>query len=201
MKLEVETSKIFDNFEKWEAYLELCNQKQGIIKYWNSNFGLQIKNHFSEEKLLNLLEEKYPEWSFWSNGNDDFRWHLKDFDENSLLICLEIEAGWKFSLWNNNGNFEDYKIRKELEKNSKLINLFGNNRIITPNTNHNYKIVEHGNFEFGTKFNTHISNDILSWYAGNKSEEFLNQIIKKINNFRTPEITKILREINTVSKK
>ncbi|MFH6992416.1 hypothetical protein [Flavobacterium sp. FlaQc-48] len=41
----------------------------------------------------------------------------------------------------------------------------------------------------------------LSWYAGNKTEEFADQLIAKVRKFQTPEITELFKEINGKCKK
>jgi hypothetical protein len=60
---------------------------------------------------------------------------------------------------------------------------------------------EGGNFKFGDdndgKF---IDDSEFAWYAGNKTEEFADQLIAKVRKFQTPEITALFKEINAKCK-
>ena len=41
---------------------------------------------------------------------------------------------------------------------------------------------------------------MLSWYAGNRTRDFADQIKAKVRKFQTPEITKLFQEINRKCK-
>ena len=87
MNIEEQTAKIFDTPEKWEAYLDLVSHKERIIQMWNNRLSEKIKQHYSNEDS--------QEWGFHVEDNNDFRWYLKEFGYNSLLLCFEISKNYE----------------------------------------------------------------------------------------------------------
>jgi hypothetical protein len=69
---------------------------------------------------------------------------------------------------------------------------------------HQLKVVEVRNYSFNSPYDTNFDNsqlDKLAWFAGNETENFAKQIIKKVERFRqNKDLTKMLYDLNTETK-
>lgn len=180
---------LFDTAEKWNAFVELLNRNGEIqTRWWKS-----LQNAVYQREL----KESNPDWDIYIWNNSDIKWFIKGESPNSLVIHF---SGEYFRTFSNAGALEFNKVN-ELIKDPRfdcIRNAF--DRI--DGTNHETIAWEHRNFSFGTifvcKFPDHRT---LSWYAGNRTEEFADQIIRKVRRLQTPEITDLFREINQKCRK
>ena len=69
---------------------------------------------------------------------------------------------------------------------------------------HNTKAMESRNYSFGSPYDFNFDNsqvDKLAWFAGNETQNFADQIIKKVERFRKDEnLTKMLYQLNERAK-
>lgn len=184
-----EAINLFDTPEKWNSFLELSNKRGEINNEWFKRAKIAVINHFTNDVVEN--------WSFVNWNTWDYRWFLEDFGKESF--CFWMYAN-RMGLWLNGANFNSEKATTLLqtEKYSSLLSVLRPDEIFS----NDWKIAETGNFFFNSTSDGNIENNELAWYAGNKTEEFVNQIAEKVNRIRkNPELTELLRELNEKCKK
>jgi hypothetical protein len=182
---------LFDTPEKWNLFLELVCRKDSIRDKWFTILKEKANKYFSTEGVVNG-------WGFKSSGFWNFHWYLSVHGEKS--ISLWLEAG-NFLLYADGSyiNIEEAESLLRTERFALIITAFGNN--IQELFNGNYFVKEERNFIFDSPDDGNFHYDRLAWYAGNRTEDFLEQIIDKVNRFRkNPEITKLLHELNSETK-
>ncbi|MDZ4809264.1 MAG: hypothetical protein SGI96_13495 [Bacteroidota bacterium] len=176
--------ELFSIPEKWNAFLELSFLKDKIIEHWKS----KLKKYIIEK--IDLPEA----WDFNQNG---MQWYLKEFGNNSLSIWLE---GEHFSLYAEQAHYDVDLINNKLKEHKfKSVNDsimykdigFGNG----------YFFREKGRFEFENLYDNNFDSNRLAWFAGNKPDEYVNQIRKKLQPFFENSTTQLLIELNRISKK
>lgn len=175
---------LFDTPEKWNAFVELANNKDEIHNRWWKSLQNAVYQH--------ELRELNPDWGITIWSDCDIKWFIKDNTDKFLVIQFTKEY---FRVFSNFGALDINKVN-ELIKDPRfdcIRNAF--DRI--DGTNHETLAWEYRNFSFGTIFDCKFPNSsILSWYAGNKTDEFADQLIRKVRKLQTPEITELFREIN-----
>jgi hypothetical protein len=148
-------------------------------------------------------ENKIEKWEFISRGIMDYKWYLKEFDEKSLCLWFrEWNEKYSLLLWADPDQYDIEKIDKLLEDNKYLpiVSVFDRKDDIPAGSN--VIIAEKGNFHFDDPMDGDFGVTRLAWYAHYKSEEFLFQIVNKIDKFRKDkEVTELLREINEKTKR
>ena len=184
-----EAINLFDTSEKWDSFIELSNKRNEIKDTWYKSAKETINNFFLNDTVEN--------WSFHSWGICDYKWYLEDFGKDSLCICMQ----WNYiHLWVNPTIYNHKKIEAFLntEKYSTLLTFFRIDEMFQ----HGWNLaVETGNFYFDSPYDGNFTDEKLTWYAGNKTEEFVNQIAEKVNRIRkNPELTELLRELNEQCK-
>ncbi|WP_312298156.1 hypothetical protein [Chryseobacterium sp.] len=180
---------LFDTPEKWNSFLELSNKKNEINNEWYKKAKTEIIHYF--------INDPAEGWSFVNWNTWDYRWFLEDFGKESFCLWM---FGNRIGLWLNGNHFESAKATALLstEKYSPLLSTLRPDSIF----DNDWKIFEAGNFFFDSVNDGHIENDKLAWYAGNKTEKFVEQVTEKVNRIRkSPELTQLLREINETCKK
>lgn len=188
-ELLIKAMTLFDTPEKWNAFCELMNRNEAIQdKWWKK---------LQEEVYQREMKNPNPDWDIYIWNNWDIKWFIKGESNNSLAVHFWGDALRVFQ------NFGDLNIEKvkELLKNPKfdaIKNCF--DRI--DGSNDETIAWEHRNFSFGTPFDGKFPDArTLAWYAGNETEEFANQLIRKVRKFQTPEITELFKEINNKCKR
>jgi hypothetical protein len=180
---------LFDTAEKWNAFVELANKKDEIQNRWWKSLQNAVYQH--------ELRELNPNWGITIWNNWEIKWFIKGESPNSLIIHF---CGEYFRVFSNAGALDINKVN-ELIKDPRfdcIRNAF--DRI--DGTNHETLAWEYRNFSFSTIFDCKFPDHrTLSWYAGNRTEEFADQIIRKVRKLQTPEITELFREINHKCRK
>jgi hypothetical protein len=189
-----QTVGIFDTSEKWNAYIELANQKENIKNYYFQKLKHPLLNYFYKNPVDGWVCES------WGNTLYDVRWYLKDFGKSSLSLAI----GWMFEFHMHIEDitaFDTMKINDLLRgEYSLLLSAFDR---IDRSFENNTKAMEYRNYSFGSPYDSNFDNahlDRLAWFAGNHTDEFVSQIIKKVEQFRqNSELTKMLYEVNQKS--
>lgn len=189
-----EIEKIFEDQKKWDDFLELYEVKDKIVNHWITKLNQELRNQFQ-------FDDSNQKWAYKNINNDirDCRWYLKEFGENSLCLAWEIFENGKLSLWSS-GSHNSEKIFSLLQQDRyKPLHLgFGR---IDKFDGKGYQLIEWGNFNFGDEEDGSLKTNKLAWYAGNRTEEFLEQLTAKINRFRHDELlTSLLEELNESTK-
>ncbi|KAA9332687.1 hypothetical protein [Adhaeribacter soli] len=187
---------VFDSPEKWQAFLDMVNQKDALKWQYFKKIKQPLLKYFHENPVEGWVCEP------WSNKDYDFRWYLKDFGPKSL--CLAI--GWSFEFHlhlEDIVGFDSLKIDDLLKTEYSML-LASFDRVDRQYESHT-KAMEWRNYSFGSPYDTYFDNnhiDHLSWYAGNETQNFVNQIVAKVEKFRkSQEITQMLYELNEKSRK
>lgn len=176
---------LFDTPEKWNAFLELYSQRDGIRDHWYRKLiEISIKR-FSTSDIVDG-------WSFKPGGGIDMSWYLTEYGDQSIRIIF----GWsaEMTLFYDGDNFSKLtellktkRFSPILEGFQKLDGVFQGNRIA----------YESRNFIFESPYDTKFDYDRLAWFAGNQTVLFVDQIVKKVNRFRKDDnLTVLLGELN-----
>ncbi len=181
-----ETIKIFDSPEKWKAFVELSNQKDNINIQWCANLRKELSKYYLHESNLD------PKWDFKFNNDFEFNWFLKDYpDSHFASLWFEIKFNGRFSLFSSNNPKYVISLIKQ-QKFLPLLNCF--EATIDSSVEDGYIIYEEDNFRFENQNDSDLDFDRLSWFAGNETDSFKNQIIDKVNKFIN--VTNLLEDIN-----
>ena len=177
--------QMFDTPEKWNAFRVLV--ESNIVDRWWKKLQTEV---YQRE-----LRAGDPDWDIRVWTNWDIKWFPKKDPENALMIHF---CGDTFNLPFNFGYLDTNKVNKLIE--DHRFNVIKTCFDRYDGSDSNQIGWETRNFSFGTtsEFRTAMN---LCWYAGNETEEFANQIIKKVRKFQTPEVTELFREINRECKK
>jgi hypothetical protein len=192
-----QVEELFNDKEQFISFLDLTAQWDSIKNSWWQNFKSPVNKCFSMD---NVVEE----WGFVSWGYWDYRWFIKEFGEKSLCLwCREWAGNYSLLLWAEPNLYDTVRISKLLQEKKYLPIVSAFERIDEiPAPDNNVKIFEHGNYHFGDSMDGHFDMNRLAWYAHYEPEKFISQILNKIDRFRKEkEITDLLKEINTVTKK
>ena len=186
---------IFDTSEKWNAFVELANQKETMKWGYFQKVKQPLLNYFNANPVEGWVCEP------WGNQLYDIRWYLKDFGKSSLALAV----GWTFEFHlhlDDTTTFDTNKINDLLKTDySILLSSFDR---VDRQFEHNTKAMESRNYSFGSPYDFNFDNsqiDKLAWFAGNETENFTTQIIKKVDRFRKDEnLTKLLYDLNAQAK-
>lgn len=187
--------ELFDSPEKWNAFVELANQKETIKWLYFQKAKQPILKYFNDNPVDGWVCEP------WGNPNFDIRWYLKDFGKSSLALAV----GWTFHFvlhLEDLTNFDGNKINDLLRTDySKFLSAFDRvDRQFEPQL----KIVEVRNYSFDSPHDANFDDnnlDKLAWFVGNKTQIFTEQLIRKVEKFRqSAELTKMLYELNEKSR-
>jgi hypothetical protein len=173
--------KFFETPEKWNAFLEMVQQKDKIKEYMYKKLEDRIYQHF-KQKQYNGLE-------FDKSGNH-FIWGFECADKT---IWLELhQENLKFCV--NNGSHEGYIEKLKSAEYSFFCSYTNLNEVFDDKID-----MQDNNWSF-VDFISELDGDHLAWYAENKTNEFLNQIKEKIDRFATPEIQNLIKDLHEKTK-
>jgi len=182
--------QLFDSADKWNSFLELSDSKYEIRNQWYQKLITHVTKWFLEEDKVNG-------WSFETLGAWDYRWYLTEFGRDSFCICMNQH---QIGLWVDYTFFNSQRITDLLKEETYSMIM----TTLRPDVvfSGDWKLIEYGNFNFDSPYDGHFDLDRLGWFAGNKTEEFVNQLSEKINKFRKDEtITKLFAELNREAKR
>ncbi len=181
--------KLFDTQEKWSSFVELIKRNEEIQNRWWKK--LQQEVYQRELRDLGL------DWSIYIWNNWDIMWYIKGESNKSLAIHF-----WRDTLrvFYNYGDLDINKVN-ELIKEPRF-DIIKSNFDRIDGTNNETIGWENKNFFFGSAHDGRFADSrILSWYAGNMTTEFADQLIQKVRRFQTEEITLLFKEINEKCKR
>jgi hypothetical protein len=190
-----QAEKFFEKKEEWYSFLNLWEYRDGIFWNWFAKCKQELNRRFQDIEI-----DERNKWLFVSWGNFDFKWYLEECGTDSLGIYLQNSI---FQLYANGNLYDVEEITKLLQqkKYAPIAGAFERQDEICPG-NSWAKVLERGNFRFGDDYDGHFDNPRLAWYANFKTEEFADQIVRKVNRFRNnEEITNLILEINEKTKK
>ena len=187
---------IFDDLAKWNALFELHALTNTIQDYWLT---------IGTKGLWKYFDQGLPDSWVYKKWDCDWetRWYLKEFGFNSLAIGF----GWHYEFHLHlidPKSFDTNLIDKQLktEKYAKLLKPFGVNPP-APNRSGSKAVESVGtfNFTFGSANDGNIPLRELAWYAGHRTDDFVEQAADKIKQFtHDPEMTHLLTELNAEAR-
>ena len=181
--------QMFDTSDKWSAFIELINKNGEIQNRWWKKLQTEV---YQREQTDGISDWDIAIWNNW-----DIMWYIKG--ETNKTIAVHF-YGDMFRVFYNFGDLDTEKVN-ELLKNPKfdIIKTCFDRIDGTAWDTIGY---EFKNFSFGTLYDTRFPDHrILSWYAGNETKKFADQLIAKVRKFQTPEITALFKEINEKCRK
>jgi hypothetical protein len=189
-----QVEKDFEERAQWNSFLELIKCKDFICNSWFDVLKIELNDCFG-------IRNKVEKWSYSSKDSWDYRWYITEFGKESF--CLRFDRLSLF-LWANRNVFNIKEISSLLndKKFTPIISAFEKQNEINAEDNE-YKIVETGNFLFDENDcnNGRFNLDQIAWYAKHKTNDFVEQLEKKIDKFRKNDnITELLIEINRKCK-
>jgi hypothetical protein len=185
--------KLFPSSDDWVAYVDLAKQMTNIKKHW-----LTVAAKAYQKKLRSILP---GEWAIDTNfgGAEDTKVYLTKNGPGALSLCYAWE--YEFHLILDNGSaFNSEKINTLLKspKYAPILEAFD---CIDRSFEVRTKAMCYRNFSFGSPSDGNIPADELAWYAGNRTDDFVDQAIEQIKKFTHDElVTKLLIELNEEAK-
>jgi hypothetical protein len=181
--------QLFDTSEKWISFCELINRNGDIQRRWWKKLQSEV---YQREQKNGISDWDIFIWNDW-----DIRWFIKVESQNT--ICVHF-WGDGLRVFCNYGDLDLDKVNELLKDPKFDIIKSCIDRI--EGSNKETICWEHRNFAFGTSYDYCFPNSqTLSWYAGNETEKFADQLIAKVRKFQTPEITELFKEINQKCKR
>lgn len=186
--------KLFAEVEDWKSLLELRDKIEEIKAHWFSKATTDL-----QKRLRTSLP---PEWKLDTHfGNpNDTRVYLAEFGPKSLALVYGGQYQFQLAL-DDQQSFNGEKINQLLDspKFSPVLDCFDRiDRSFEPW----YKAMCSQNFSFGSPHDGRIPPDELAWYAGNRTEEFVDQAMAQLERFtKSQEITRLLVELNREGRK
>ena len=186
-----QVEELFKDKEQWTSFLELVLQKDNIQKTWWQTIQPPMTKCF---KANNHIEG----WGFVSWGYWDYKWYLTEFGDKSFCLwAMHYYGKYSLALWADRNQHDLEKLSKLLEdlKYSPIISAFE-----SPNcsfdSDSDVKILDQGDYIFGD-LKVVPQFDHMAWFAHYKPEEFVSQILGKVDRFRKDAtVTDLLRKIN-----
>lgn len=188
-ELTLAAMNLFDSADKWTSFCELMNKSDDIQNKW----WKKLQTEVYQRELKNPTHD----WEVYIWNEWDIMWYIQGESNKSLAVHFWGDA---FRLVSGFGDLDIFKVN-DLIKDPKfdiLRNAFDRIDEIDLATIG----LERRNFHFQTIYDGMFPDyRTLSWYAGNRTDEFADQLIAKVRKFQTPEITELFKEINMLCKK
>ncbi|MDO4782465.1 MAG: hypothetical protein Q4A09_04515 [Capnocytophaga felis] len=178
--------------ERWDEFVTATSEIRKINKEW---WGKLIAEIPKQWRALNIEKWNGAEAKFDSKNNEI--WFYLGEDHNTMRIRLEFNFKHydKGGLSVEEGDSISNKKLREWEKNNpekikKINQLLGiEGGLFVPD-------YEEPNISFNDNGTIKTDIDELAWYAGNRTDEFAKQLIERVVQLQTPEMTAIFEEIN-----
>lgn len=180
---------LFDTPEKWTSFCELKKNSDEIQNRWMKKLQTEI---YQRE-----MKNPRPDWEFNIWGSWDMQWYIKGESNRSLTLHFN---GSIFRLFSNGGDLDLAKVNEKIKdpKFDILKSCFDR----LDGTDFDRIGWEERNFSFGTIYDGKFPDyNTLAWYAGNRTNDYADQLIAKVRKFQTPEVTALFKEINSSCKK
>jgi len=175
---------LFDTSEKWVAFCDLMNRNGEIQNRWWKKLQTEV---YQRE-----IREANPDWDIYIWDNWDIMWYIKGAKINTLAVHF---WGDTFRVFYDFGDLDTNKVNM-LIKDPKF-NIIKTSFERLDGSDSKTIGWEHRNFHFGTAYDGRFPDHrTLSWFAGNETEKFADQLIRKVRKFQTSEITKLFKEVN-----
>ena len=181
--------KLFPSPDDWNAFVELSQKIENIREHW-----FIIATKVFQKKLRTILPEEWTIDTNWGLPRDT-KVYLTNNGPGALALCY----GWEYELHlilDNGSNFNSEKINMLLKsaKYAPILEAFDRiDRSFEVRT----KAMCYRNFSFACASDGKIPPNELSWYAGNRTDEFVDQAIGHIKKFTHDQIvTELLTELN-----
>ncbi len=188
--------EMFDTPEKWNDYLELSSQRETIQKIWYGRFWNALNEHFKKE------ENKVKGWAF-NQWGWNAKWYLESFDDQ--IVSLWLDGNLELSLYQNS-QIDKISAKLKEPRYAPILDCFERKDSLFQEQ---WRIVsERRNFHFGDRDNSafdgnfgDLKPELLMWYAGNKTDMLVSQVVAKVDKFRRDEkVTALLHEVNELTK-
>jgi hypothetical protein len=194
-ELITKAMKMFDTYEKWNAFIELSNSKQEIRKRYFERLKTALISHF--------VKDVNDSWGFTVMWQEQYRWFIREYGPESICLLWRVQD---LVLWCNAQYFDAQLVNEALNSPefNPIFNCFTYTDTRSSTALHHFCEEKHRfNFEDSTSYSgpDEENADKLAWFAGIKTEEMVRQIATQVNKFRTEEITTLLRELNRRCKK
>lgn len=184
------TIEIFDSPEKWNDFLELVSAKGEITNEWLSCLDRKLGGSF--------LVDNVQGWSYKRYGLIEARWFLTELGENS--IRLELFGNMGFGIRGDWNPPYDQKKALRLLKTEPFNQLLRGFQGNIQWDNYGAIVFETGAFQLNSPHDWHFDAEHIAWFAGKRTDMVFDQIAKKVNYFRTTEMTELLRQLNKESR-
>jgi len=182
---------LFDEVEKWNAFLELTEMSDGIVEHWLISATRELRNHGGDDA---------SGWEMTSWGNEfDTKWYLPEFGEDSVVIGF---WDYEFTLSVEDQEAFDIEIaRQQLNEPgfAALRGLF--TEFTDPKISQIIGCRPNGMFRFGSPRDGNLPWAEFAWYTANRTEEFVEQAIQQVERItKNPEITALVAELNRAAR-
>lgn len=179
-----QATELFDVVEKWDAFVELVNQQDKIKELWWNELQECVHKRGTN-----------PEWRVYKyDGTEKLIWYLSNAEQGESSTSIYFDGQYICVYFYNGIDQQKAQELVKDERFQKIIDCFDNAEKGTGR----YFVWE--KFKLKIKDEEISGTDKLAWYAGNKTEEFANQLLEKIQKLQTSEITNLFREINEECK-
>lgn len=176
------------SIENWKNFVELSRQVDDIHNEYLGRLYTEISKKW---RLLNVEKWKLRHCIY----DEELHFRIDNYD-NGVNICLGRNAENILSI-NCFSGISEEKLTKWKEENPEKAHKIQNLLSDEGFDNMLDEIClcsEDLSFDNNGKIVTNYPQ--VCWYAGNRTEAFANQLIKKVRQLQTPEITAIFEEIN-----
>jgi hypothetical protein len=184
---------LFPSPDDWNAFVELTQQITNIKEHW-----LTVATKAFQKKLRPLLPEAWTLDTNWGCIRDT-KVYLTKYGPGALALGY----GWEYQLHlilDNGSIFNSEKINTLL-KSSKYAPILEAFDRIDRSFEDRSKAMCCWNFSFGSPNDGNIPPIELAWYAGNRTDEFVDQAIGQIKKFtHDRNVTELLTELNEAAK-
>lgn len=191
-RLLVETKAMFDTFEKWDVFLELCKLKREIVEDWYSALFVGMKNRFLKDDIV-------AGWSFNAKTYNTYVWYLSKY--GPLSIGIWFEGCFQLNMWADANTCNLDKTKELLNTDpcfQPILTAFGNidGRFVDG-------YIVKGNLSWELEgYYGRPEEERLAYYAYKETDHMIAQVSTIIDRFRKDErVTALLEKLNEEAKK
>lgn len=192
-----QAGSIFDSPEKWNAFFEIQTQIPAIIDHWLRIGSNALREHFK------LLPSPLWECSEWGGARDS-RWYLSEFGPRSIGIGFGWSE-WELHLHFNYSDLDRYDQEKAIQhlgssEYYEVQSLFGSHSVMPWRKGDGCIASDRSFNPYGDTSDSNMRNRIIAWHAGNKTDDFVEKMAKKVREItENTKITALIRDLNNRS--